>query len=157
MISETFFFVGGFVSGVGCSLAYGTYLLKTSIKKDKRLSENNLLRAQEDELTNKLIQELSKLSKPEQTKLLTEGELSSKETVSKRLKQAAELTLQQNRLSVKNDDELHAFHNLELEKLTILKTIINDGFDPLIVIRYTNGEQEVRLSNYINQMQKGLN
>jgi len=48
-------------------------------------------------------------------------------------------------------------HNeLELEKLTVLKSILADGFDPVITIRFNTGDQEMLLSNYVQSITKGL-
>jgi len=78
-------------------------------------------------------------------------------SVKERLKQAVELTAKQNKLNVKNGPvEQTEFNELELKKLSILKTILADGLDPVITIRYSTGEQDMLLSNYIQSITKGL-
>lgn len=78
-------------------------------------------------------------------------------SVKERLRKAVELTAKQQKIDQRQGPEMIMAHNeLELEKLTVLRTILADGFDPVITIRYSNGEQEMPLSHYIQTIQKGL-
>lgn len=78
-------------------------------------------------------------------------------SVKDRLRKAIELTAKQAKIDTRKGPEFILEHNeLELEKLSVLKTILADGFDPVITIRYNTGEQEMRLSAYVQSITKGL-
>lgn len=78
-------------------------------------------------------------------------------SVKERLRKAVELTSKQSKIDTKQGPEFIMQHNeLELEKLAVLKTILADGFDPVITIRYNSGEQEMLLSAYVQSISKGL-
>jgi hypothetical protein len=78
-------------------------------------------------------------------------------SVKDRLRKAVEITGRQARIDVRQGPDFVMQHNeLELEKLSILKTILADGFDPVITIRYSSGEQETLLSTYVQSISKGL-
>ena len=78
-------------------------------------------------------------------------------SVKERLRKAVELTSKQSKINVRNGPEFVMAHNeLELEKLAVLKTILADGYDPVITIRYNTGDQEMLLSAYIQSISKGL-
>lgn len=78
-------------------------------------------------------------------------------SVKDRLRKAVEITSKQIKIDTRKGPEFVLQHNeLELEKLAVLRTILADGFDPVITIRYPNGEQEMLLSAYVNNIQKGL-
>lgn len=77
------------------------------------------------------------------------------DSVTKRLRQASEINSKQSRISPNAADL--TYNNLELEKLSILQTILRDGFDPLITIRLDRGDQQMKLSSYIAQIQRSLN
>ena len=78
-------------------------------------------------------------------------------SVKDRLRKAVELTAKQAKIDTRKGPEFVLEHNeLELEKLSVLKTILADGFDPVITIRYNTGEQEMLLSAYIQSITKGL-
>jgi hypothetical protein len=155
--------IGAFVVVYCASVGILSSLYYLESKEKKRLGNELILMWDErrealDQLekektaVNYLLSEIAKL--PSTVVAPTE----EGKSVSKRLKEAAALTVQQGKLDVrKGNDELHEFHNIELQKLTILKTILKDGFDPKIVIRYNNAEQEMPLSVYVAQMQKSLN
>lgn len=78
-------------------------------------------------------------------------------SVKERLRKAVEITNKQQQIDLRKGPEMVMQHNeLELEKLTVLRTIIKDGFDPVITIRYSNGAQEMLLSAYLQTIEKGL-
>ena len=78
-------------------------------------------------------------------------------SVKERLRKAVELTTKQAKIDTKKGPEMIMAHNeLELEKLAVLKTILADGFDPVITIRYNTSEQEMLLSAYVQSISKGL-
>lgn len=78
-------------------------------------------------------------------------------TVKERLRKAVELTGKQAKIDIHKGPEFVMQHNeLELEKLSVLKSILADGFDPVITIRYNTGDQDMLLSSYIQSISKGL-
>lgn len=78
-------------------------------------------------------------------------------SVKDRLRRAVELTALQSRINKNMGPEFVMQHNeLELEKLTVLKSIIADGFDPIITIRFNTGDEDMLLSSYIQSITKGL-
>lgn len=78
-------------------------------------------------------------------------------SVKERLRKAVELTAKQAKIDTRKGPDFILEHNeLELEKLSVLKTILADGFDPLITIRYSSGEQEMLLSTYVQSISKAL-
>lgn len=78
-------------------------------------------------------------------------------SVKTRLRKAVELTSKQAKIDVRMGPEFVMQHNeLELEKLALLKTILADGYDPVITIRYNTGDQEMLLSTYVQSINKGL-
>lgn len=78
-------------------------------------------------------------------------------SVKERLRKAVELTAKQSKIDTKKGHEFVMQHNeLELEKLAVLKSILADGFDPLITIRFDRGDQEMLLSTYVQSLNKGL-
>lgn len=78
-------------------------------------------------------------------------------SVKERLRKAVEITSKQSKIDTKKGPEFLTLHNeLELEKLSVLKTILADGFDPVITIRFNTGDQEMLLSAYIQSINKGL-
>lgn len=78
-------------------------------------------------------------------------------TIQDRLKRAGELTVKQSKIDTRKGHEYVMQHNeLELEKLVVLKTILADGFDPVITIRYNTGDQEMPLSAYVESINKVL-
>jgi hypothetical protein len=73
------------------------------------------------------------------------------------LRKAVELTAKQSKIDAhKGPEHLMQHNELELEKLTVLKSILADGFDPVITIRFNTGDQEMLLSNYVQSITKGL-
>lgn len=78
-------------------------------------------------------------------------------SVKERLRKAVEITNKQQQIDLRKGPEMLLQHNeLELEKLTVLRTIIKDGFDPSITIRYSNGNVDMLLSDYIKTIERGL-
>ena len=78
-------------------------------------------------------------------------------SVKDRLKKAGELTFEQSKIDTRLGHEFVMKHNeLELEKLIVLKTILADGFDPIVTIRFNSGDKEMTLSAYVESINKGL-
>jgi hypothetical protein len=78
-------------------------------------------------------------------------------SVKERLRKVVEITLKQVKIDTRKGPEFIMQNNeLELEKLSVLKTILADGFDPVITVRHNTGEQEILLSTYVQALTKGL-
>ncbi len=78
-------------------------------------------------------------------------------SVKDRLRKAIEITVKQSKIDPKKGPEFQMQHNeLELEKLNVLKTILADGFDPVITIRNDSEAKEMPLSAYVQSISKGL-
>lgn len=101
--------------------------------------------------------QLENLLKKRQGKATEAVSQDAASTVKDRLRKAGELTAKQSKIDVNRGPDSVMQHNeLELEKLTILKSILADGFDPVITIRFNTGDQETLLSNYVQSITKGL-
>lgn len=74
----------------------------------------------------------------------------------KLLSQAITITSKQTKLDKKNTEDLIIYNELELEKLGLLKSIIAEGQDPVITIRYNTGDEQMTLSQYVAEISKGL-
>lgn len=78
-------------------------------------------------------------------------------SVQDRLRKAVALTAKQSKIDITRGPEFIMQHNeLELEKLVVLKTILADGFDPVITIRFNTVDQEMPLSAYVQSIGRGL-
>lgn len=81
----------------------------------------------------------------------------AKATVSDRLLQAIDIGVKQSNIDLrKGNDEIMLFNTLELKKLNILKTILNDGFDPEISVQFSTGIRQMTVSQYVASIQKTL-
>ena len=152
-MSIIFALIGGAVLGVAGLFAFSLWYTNREDKQRKVQSDN--FEAQVRQLVDQIKKnrENSTLRPPPPPPLTQQPADSVKE----RLRKAIDITLRQSTINVKGDNEkLLEYNNLELEKLSILKTILADGFDPPITIRYNTGDQEMPLSSYIASMQKLL-
>jgi H+/gluconate symporter-like permease len=78
-------------------------------------------------------------------------------SIQKRLKEADEIAVKQNKIDTRlGPNFVMQFNELELQKLSVLKSVITDGFDPIITIVYGSGPREMLLSTYVQSIQKGL-
>lgn len=147
-------FITIFIVGVACGVcAVFQWALIAARRHDKQVRAQ--LAKSQDEATEKFLQELAR-----QKALLAAPPPppNPADTVKERLRKAVELTLKQQKLDTRVSDENLILHNeLELEKLVILRSILNDGFDPPITVRYNTGDEEQALSAYVARIQKGLN
>lgn len=149
MLADFSLFFSGAVFGI-TSLILGSLILGGRlIKKDKAAQQA-------------IIDDLNK----QKALLKVAAELAAKavstvppaDTVKERLHKAVQITLRQNKLDTRvSDDDLILHNELELEKLIILRSILADGFDPSITVRFNSGDQEQSLSAYVANIQKGLN
>lgn len=142
-------FLGGALFGAAVVYVRAWWLYKKELKQ---------LEKRKAEATARLNTALEKLK--ESTAALTQAQTPALpgDTVKDRLRKAVEITIKQSSLDVRGDhDKKHEYNNLELEKLTILKSILADGHDPHITIRYDSGDREMLLSTYVQSLQRSLN
>ena len=111
-----------------------------------------------DQSLQTLLEEFAKIRAQSQKKANSSTATPNVNTsVKERLRLAVELTAQQNKIDRKKGPEFTMQHNeLELEKLSVLKSIVADGFDTVITIRFSTGDEDVLLSNYIQSITRGL-
>ncbi len=162
------FYFGGVASTFAALLVYAWYLgMQERIKRAETLRQEMEEVVKQIEAQQKAAAEMLQNSINEIVKRRQGGALpapvaqatdpSTSPTVKERLRKAVELTSKQAKIDVKQSPELQEAHNeLELEKLSVLKTILADGYDPVITIRYNTGEQEMLLSAYVQSISKGL-
>jgi hypothetical protein len=138
-------FTLGMFLGASAILAYGTY----RINKIKRVKDNMVeaikLKSQELEAKQNSIKErLMKASELAQAQLAIKAQL---EMPSK------------NALHSKYKNELGGeLQNMEIQKLDILRTVLAEGFDPMItVINEVGIKQEIPLSAYVDSASQQLN
>lgn len=145
----------GVLAGAGLFIVYGTY----QIIKLKR-AKSNILKKIKDKMD-----EIN-------TTALTSVKNSDKgNSIKDRLMQAARLCETQNELRAQAElpskNSLHSRHknglikevqDLEAQKISILKTVLGDGFDPMITVIKEGGvTEEILLSTYVIQSEEILN
>lgn len=133
-----FAFLLGIAFGLGCFLAYGAYQVhKIQKTRDKLLGELKK-KAEEAQLKSDSIKErLVKASELAQAQmaLRAQAEMPSKNALHSQYKNGlvAEIA------------------DLEQKKLDLLKTVLAEGFDPVITVVNDNGsKEEMALSEYVN-------
>lgn len=129
--------------------------------RDEELTQKYIkMLAEEQEIANQRLQDtFADLLKRRQPKSPPQQmqETAPSATIQDRLKRAGDLTVKQSKIDTRKGYEFVMQHNeLELEKLVVLKTILADGFDPVITIRYNTGDQEMPLSAYVESINKVL-
>jgi hypothetical protein len=78
-------------------------------------------------------------------------------SILERLKEADEISIKQNKIDTRQGpDFVMQYNELNLQKLSLLKRIIADGFDPVVTIRYNSSNEEMLLSTYVETIKKGL-
>lgn len=127
-------------------------------ERDREQAQKYLkMLAEEQEQANLRLQETLKLLQRRQIKTPQAQKIDPASTIQDRLKKAGELTVKQSKIDTRLGHESIMQHNeLELEKLVVLKTILADGFDPVITIRYNSGDREMALSAYVESINKVL-
>lgn len=134
--------------------------LREAVRDEEMAQKYIKMLAEEQEIANQRLQDtFADLLKRRQPKphppQMQETDPSA--TIQDRLKRAGELTVKQSKIDTRRGHEFLMQHNeLELEKLVVLKTILADGFDPVITIRYNTGDQEMPLSAYVESINKVL-
>ena len=128
---------------------------ETAEKAKHDLEANAKAQDEQQQLAAEALQKsLAEILQRRANKDATRGENSS---VKDRLRRAVELTALQSKINRNHGPEFLMQHNeLELEKLSVLKSIIADGYDPVITIRFNTGDEDMLLSNYIQSITKGL-
>lgn len=143
----------GFILGFGISttlfIGYGAYqLIKfrklknsvlSKIKEAQKSDSNSLDPDKRASIKERLIQ-AAKLAE-QQLELRAQAEMPSKNSLHSRYKNTI----------------ISKIQDLELEKISILKTILGDGFDPNIVIVREGGvREEISLSQYLVEAEGAL-
>lgn len=134
-------YILGLISGFGAFIIYGTYQLSkitklkrnliNSVKESTRALENDKVLVK-DRLTK--AQELAKI----QAELKAQAEMPSKNSVHSKYKNGL----------------VSEIFELEKQKLEILRSIIEDGIDPVITMVDDEGsKKEITLSSYIETAQ----
>jgi hypothetical protein len=164
LLTNVLCFVSGVVLTVGVLIAWAWYLKMqdrvSAAELSKKEMQETLDAAIEEQrvaaaraLQNSLAELKSRVRQPPPQSQQQDGAASVKD----RLRKAVELTAKQSKIEANKGPEHQMQHNeLELEKLTVLKSILADGFDPVITIRFNTGDQEMLLSNYVQSITKGL-
>lgn len=131
-------FVVGLICGFGSFLLYGMHQLKKARQARNKLVSEIAKKAQDleekkDSIKNRL-KEAARIAQ-EQLELRAQAELPSMNAAHSRYKNGL----------------VYEIRELERQKIDILKTIIKDGFDPMItVINEAGAREEIPLSAYIN-------
>lgn len=152
-------YVAGFVSGIAMVYMAAWFLARKVRRKQaelqKKLQEEQLNYEKQLEEARQVLAEI--LKKPAQAPAAASADSDPEATVKDRLRKAMALGSKQLKINTRSSPESQLeFNELELEKLGVLKTILADGFDPVITIRYNTGDQEMQLSAYVASIQKGL-
>jgi hypothetical protein len=139
-----FVFALGFFVGVGSFLGWGIYQLHKMRKAKKALAEEVAKKSVEiDQKTNSIKDRLIKAARIAQTQmeLRAQAEMPSKNGLHSKYKNGL----------------MSEIGELEQEKLDILKTILDDGFNPLItVLGDTGAKEEIPLSEYVSSAQETM-
>jgi hypothetical protein len=131
--------------GAGAFMAYGYYQVRKIRKARDTLLDELKKKAQEmDDKRESIKQRLVKASElaQAQTELRAQAEMPSKNSLHSRYKNGL----------------VEEITNLEYQKLDILKTVLAEGFDPMItVLNDAGGKEEMALSVYVNEALSTLN
>ena len=160
-----FYFTGIFTGVAGFYLVALNFANKEAERKEaERLQaeiELEEARKKSKEEDEKLAGYITAMANEYQAAKKAVAEADKVSSIQQRLKQAIEITTKQSKIDTKRvlqgDEQTFQYQNLELEKLSILRTILQDGFDPVITVRYDDHDAEMQLSAYINKIQKGMN
>ena len=136
-----FGFLLGLVCGVGMFMAYGYYQL-SKIKKAKSKFAENL---------KKKLSEFGDKTESVKTRLLKAHDLTQQQL---ELRAQAEMPSKNALHSRHKNGLVYEIQKLEEEKIAILKSIVDDGFDPTItVLDEAGNRQELPLSSFVNHSQ----
>jgi len=136
-----FMYLLGFGMGVGVFMAYGTYQMDKFRKKKNELLEEVKRRAADMDAKSASIKDrLAQASKL----AMTQAELRSQ----------AEMPSKNSTHSKHKNGLISEIQSLEQQKIDILKTILAEGFNPIITVVQDGGaKQEVPLSEYVGAAQ----
>jgi hypothetical protein len=139
LFAYLFFFLIGFLIGGGTFMSYGLYQVEKSKKAKKKLLEDLQAKTQEMEQKTSAIKErLVRASRIAQTQM--------------ELRAQAEMPSKNGLHSQYKNGLASEINELEREKLAILRTILSDGFNPMItVILEGGGKEEISLSEYVTR------
>lgn len=134
----------GFGMGFGVFIAYGAYQMgKLKKKKDDLLEEVKKRAADLDAKSSSIKERLAQASKLAQAQadLRSQAEMPSKNSTHSRHKNGL----------------ISEIQLLEQQKIDILKTILAEGFNPVITVVHDGGtKQEVPLSEYVSAAQSNV-
>lgn len=147
-----FSFLMGVLTGAGLVVAYGTYQM-IQLKKNK------------SELIGKLKDKLSELKTDQQKEIEKGQSIKDRLMMASRLADAQMEIRAQAEMPSKNS--LHSryknglvsqINELEAEKLSILRSVLGDGFNPTITVMREGGvKEEISLSDYVAQSEELFN
>jgi hypothetical protein len=145
MLGNLAVFGAGSLFGAACVIVAAIAFARRDERRERKEAEN---KQSQREQAQQLLQDILQRGK--------QAEAGSN-SVKERLRQAADITAQQNQIDVrKGNDQVLMHNNLELQKLSILNSILADGFDPVVAIRIGEGGQELPLSKYVSSIKKNL-
>jgi len=142
VLAYLFFFIIGVLVGAGAFISYGLHEVHKMKKAKQTLLDEVKKKATElEQKTNSIKERLVKASQISQTQtdLRNQAEMPSKNGLHSKYKNGLVAEISE----------------LEQEKINILKTIIVDGFNPIITVIQDGGtKEEVPLSDYIASEQQ---
>jgi hypothetical protein len=144
VIPMLFMYLLGFGMGFGAFVAYGAYQMgKLKKKKDELLEEVKRRAADLEAKSSSIRDRLAQASALAQTQadLRSQAEMPSKNSTHSKHKNGL----------------ISEIQSLEQQKLDILRTILAEGFNPLITVVHDGGtKQEVSLSEYVAAAQSNV-
>lgn len=137
LLAYVFMFLLGMVVGTGMFVGYGLYQVD-KIKKAKATLIEELKKkvVTEDEKRTSIKERLIQASKiaQAQMELRAQAEMPSKNAVHSKYKNGL----------------VHEINEMEQQKLDILRTVLAEGFDPMITVLHDGGtKEEIPLSAYV--------
>ena len=138
-----FFFLVGFAAGATTFLTYGLHQVRKAKKAKDALIQEVKKKAKElESKTNSFKERLAKASKIAQIQmeLRAQVEMPSKNGLHSKYKSGL----------------ITEIGELEQEKLDILKTVLAEGFNPMITVAQESGTKEVPLSEYVAAAQRDV-
>jgi len=134
-----FWFLLGLITGAALVMGYGAWQLRKIRKTKKALLEQiKALDTEEDKKKNSIKERLFQASALAQTQMTIKAQL--------------EMPSKNGLHSKYKNDLVFEIQDIEQQKIEILKSIIADGFDPMITVVNENGvKAEITLSTYISE------
>src|ERR1035437_7104015 len=139
MVDAFLFFFTGLVWGAVLVFMYGSYRIeKVKKAKEALLTQIKAKVAEMDKQKESIKDRLIKASELAQTQIVIRGQLEMPSNGALHSKYKNEL--------------MHEMQDIEQQKIDILKTILAEGFDPMItIVNDTGTKSEIALSGYVNE------